>query len=80
MKDVGLNLIKGLWNGIGDAASWLWGKITGFCNSILSKIKGFFGIHSPSKVFADEIGQYLGLGLGEGFEDSLSGVYKDMKN
>ena len=79
MKDVGLNLIKGLWNGIGDAASWLWGKITGFCNSILSKIKGFFGIHSPSKVFADEIGQYLGLGLGEGFEDSLSGVYKDMK-
>lgn len=77
--EVGLNLIKGLWNGISNATSWLWNKISGFCSGILDKIKGFFGIHSPSKVFADEIGQYLGLGLGEGFDDSLSSVYKDMQ-
>jgi hypothetical protein len=30
-------------------------------------------------LFNKEIGQNLGLGLGEGFDDSLSGVYKDMQ-
>lgn len=79
LQDVGLNLIKGLWNGISDAASWLWGKISGFCNNLVGKIKGFFGIHSPSKLFNKEIGQNLGLGLGEGFNDSLSSVYRDMQ-
>lgn len=79
MGEVGLNLIKGLWNGISNATTWLWNKISGFCSGIINKIKGFFGIHSPSKVFADEIGQYLGLGLGEGFDDSLSSVYKNMQ-
>lgn len=79
MAKIGLQLIQGLWNGINNAKNWIWGKIKGFCNSIISSIKSFFGIHSPSKVFNEEIGQYLGLGLGEGFEDSLSEVYKDMK-
>lgn len=80
LGEVGTNLIKGLWNGISNAASWLWSKISGFCNSIVNNIKSFFGIHSPSKLFADEIGKMLGLGLGEGFDDSLSSVYKDMQN
>ena len=79
IKTIGSNMVKGLWNGISNVTSWLWSKISGFCSSILNKIKGFFGIHSPSKVFADEIGKYLGLGLGEGFEDSLPSVYKDMQ-
>lgn len=79
LGEIGLNLIKGLWNGISNAASWLWGKISGFCNQIVERIKGFFGIHSPSKLFNKEIGQNLGLGLGEGFEDSLSSVYKSMQ-
>lgn len=79
MLNVGKNLIQGLWNGISNAASWLWSKISGFCSGIVDKIKGFFGIHSPSKLFADEIGKMLGLGLGEGFDDSLNSVYKDME-
>lgn len=79
LLDVGKNLIQGLWNGISNAASWLWSKISGFCSGIVDKIKGFFGIHSPSKLFADEIGKMLGLGLGEGFDDSLNSVYKDME-
>ena len=60
-------------------ASWLWNKISGWCSSIFDNIKNFFGIHSPSKLFADKIGKMLGLGLGEGFDDSLSSVYKDME-
>ena len=79
VKEVGGNLIKGLWEGIKNVKDWIWGKIKGFCSGILDSIKGFFGIHSPSKVFNKEIGQNLGLGLGEGFDDSLSSVYKDMQ-
>ena len=79
IKTIGSNMVKGLWNGISNVTSWLWSKISGFCSNILSKIKGFFGIHSPSKVFSDEVGKFLGLGLGEGFEDSLPSVYKDMQ-
>ena len=56
-----------------------WYKISGFFGGIVDKVKGFFGIHSPSKLFNEEIGQNLGFGLGEGFQDSLSSVYKDMQ-
>ena len=77
--DVGKNIVTGIWNGISGAASWLWNKITGWCSSIFDGIKSFFGIHSPSKLFADEVGKMLGLGLGEGFDDSLASVYNDMQ-
>ncbi len=77
--DIGKNLVEGLWNGISSAAGWLWSKVTGFCSGIVDGIKDFFGIHSPSILFNKEIGQMLGLGLGEGFDDSLSSVYKDMQ-
>ena len=80
LLDVGKNLIQGLWNGIGNAASWLWSKVSGFCSGIVDKIKGFFGIHSPSKLFNQEIGKFLALGLGEGFDDNLGKVYKQMKS
>lgn len=80
MLEVGKNLIQGIWNGISNAVGWLWGKISGFCSGIVDKIKGFFGIHSPSKVFADEVGKFLALGLGEGFDDNLGKVFKGMKS
>lgn len=69
MASIGLNLIKGIWNGIGDAASWLWGKISGFCSGIINKIKGFFGIHSPSTEMA-WVGEMLVEGLAGSIEDN----------
>ena len=51
-KDVGSNLIKGLWNGIVSVKAWIYGKIKGFINGITSVVKAFFGIHSPSLVFS----------------------------
>lgn len=80
MINIGKNLVEGLWNGIKNATNWIWEKISGFCNGIVNKIKNFFGIHSPSKLFNQEIGKYLALGLGEGFEDNINGVYKKMKS
>ena len=80
MLEVGKNLIEGIWNGITNALGWLWGKISGFCGQIVDKIKGFFGIHSPSKVFNKEIGKFLALGLGEGFDDNIGKVYRQMQS
>ncbi len=80
MKEVGLNLIKGLWNGISDSWEWLKEKIFSFANGITDSIKSFFGIHSPSKLFEDEIGVNLALGVGEGFEQQMQDVKDTMQN
>ena len=79
MLEIGKNIVSGIWSGISNMASWLWNKISGWCSDIFNSIKNFFGIHSPSKLFADKVGKMLGLGVGEGFDDSLSSVYKDME-
>lgn len=79
MKDVGKNLVSGIWEGIKNAKDWLLGKAKEWCGSVLNGIKGFFGIHSPSKVFRDEIGTNLALGLGEGFSNTMKDVSTEMK-
>lgn len=75
--NAGANLLHGLWEGISSAASWLWDKVTGWASSLVDGIKGFFGIHSPSTVFA-EIGTNMGEGVGVGFGESMDGVSSDM--
>ncbi len=80
MAEVGLNLVQGLWNGINNAKNWVLDKIKGFGKAILNGIKSFFGINSPSKVFKDEIGSNLALGIGEGFEDEMSNVRDEIEN
>lgn len=77
MVNAGANLIHGLWEGISSAASWLWDKVTGWASGLIDGIKGFFGIHSPSTVFA-EIGTNMADGVGVGFGESMDGVSADM--
>lgn len=77
MVNAGANLLHGLWEGISSAASWLWDKVTGWASSLVDGIKGFFGIHSPSTVFA-EIGTNMVEGVGVGFGESMDGVSADM--
>jgi len=79
MADAGLNLIKGLWQGINDAGAWLWNKISGFFGGVMDRIKSFFGIQSPSRLFRDSIGKNLALGLGEGFADEMDSIAKEMQ-
>ncbi|HBC2591156.1 TPA: phage tail protein [Enterococcus faecalis] len=80
MGNIGLNLIKGLWNGIADAAGWLRSKISGFFGGVVDSIKDFFGIHSPSTLFRDEIGKNMALGIGVGFDKEMTGVAKTMQD
>ncbi len=80
IKDVGRNLLKGLWEGMSGLGTWLWNQCKGLLKGLTDKIKNFFGIHSPSTLFKNEIGENLALGLGEGFTDTMKGVSEDMQN
>lgn len=80
MSDVGKNLIEGMWEGISNVTQWLKDKISGFASGITDSIKSFFGIHSPSTLFKEEIGTNLALGVGEGFSDSMKSVTEEMQD
>lgn len=55
IKNTGKYLVEGLWNGISGMANWVYGKIKEFANNIVGNIKSALGIHSPSRVFRDEV-------------------------
>lgn len=81
MADIGLNLIKGLWNGIKNAGAWLRDKISGFFGGVVDSIKDFFGIASPSKLMRDQVGKFIAQGIWVGFneEDPMSQINRDLK-
>ena len=78
IADVGKNIVEGIWNGIKNAKDWLLSKIGDFANGVVDGIKGFFGIHSPSKVMRDAIGKFLPPGIAVGFEVAMPKAQKSM--
>lgn len=74
----GKDIVEGLWKGISNATKWLKDQITGFCKKIGKTVKDFFGIHSPSKYFA-EIGNYLTQGLSSGLNAGEGDVLNTVK-
>ena len=72
--DVGKNIVEGIWQGISNAAKWLTDKITGWFNGVVDGVKRFLGIASPSKLFEDEIGINMALGVGEGWKKEFGDV------
>ena len=67
--EIGGNIVKGLWSGIQQLASWLWNKVSGWISSIWDGICDFFGIHSPSKEMA-WVGEMLVKGLAGSIDDN----------
>ncbi len=66
--NIGKNLMNGLWGGIKNTWNDLKSKVEDLGKGIVKKFKNVFGIHSPSKLFRDEIGKNLILGVGVAFE------------
>lgn len=66
---IGGDLVRGLWNGIGDMTDWILGKIKGFGQNVMDGIKNFFGIHSPSTEWA-WVGKMDVMGLAKGITDN----------
>lgn len=79
LVNIGHNLIVGLWNGISNAFGWLISKIQNLCNKVIDKVREFFGVHSPSVVFA-YIGKMNAVGLAEGMVRNASIVIKAADN
>lgn len=78
MIETGKNLVKGIWEGITGSLDWIKSKIKGWVGNVTKFIKKLFGINSPSKLFRDEIGENLALGIGEGFSDEMKTVSQQM--
>ena len=77
--DIGKNIVKGVWNGIVSAKDWLFGKVKGFFGGLKDKAKEVLDIHSPSRVFRDEVGKYMAQGVGVGFEDEMDNINADVE-
>lgn len=63
MAKIGVNIVKGLWNGIQNMIGWFKDKIHSFFSGIVDGAKSALDIHSPSKKFA-----WIGKMCIEGFE------------
>lgn len=79
MATVGGDLIRGLWEGMSGATEWLKNKVLGWAGGLMDNIKGFFGISSPSKLWRDEIGEMLPLGLSVGIDRKTSVAVESVK-
>lgn len=77
--DVGLNIIGGIASGVRSAAGKLIGAIKDVASSALEGVKGFLGIHSPSRVFEQDVGKMIDLGLAAGIENNVLPVTDAMQ-
>jgi hypothetical protein len=71
MFEIGVNLVKGLWDGIANMANWLKDKVSDLFGNVTGWAKKALGIKSPSRVFAG-IGKNIAQGLWRGLEKEKS--------
>lgn len=76
-KQVGKNIVDGIWNGLKSTWESLKKWFTNAWDNLVGGVKDFLGIHSPSRVFAG-IGKNMALGVGEGWEDTFGDVQDDI--
>ncbi len=76
--NVGTQLVQGLFNGIKNATQWLYNKLKGWCDDVVGWVMNLFGINSPSKVFADEVGKFIPPGITVGVEKAMPKAMRDM--
>lgn len=68
--DLGANILKGILNGLVSAVSGIWDVVKDVSSAIIDGFCDFFDIHSPSRVMAKKVGQYLPSGIAVGMEDT----------
>lgn len=66
LVSAGNNIIQGLINGIKGAIGSAVAAVKGAASNIVNAAKSALGIHSPSRVFRDEVGRMIPAGLGVG--------------
>lgn len=68
---LGADIIKGIARGIAGAVGSIVDAAVSAARSAFNAAKRFLGIHSPSTLFRDEIGENMALGMGVGFENNI---------
>lgn len=72
MVSAGGDLVRGVWAGIQGAAGWLANQAAAWASNFISGVKSKFKIASPSRVFRDEIGKQLMLGVAVGINQNTN--------
>lgn len=72
--NVGKNIINGIVRGITGAASILLNKLKSLAKNAIDAAKSALGIKSPSRVFRDQVGKNIALGMAEGITDGGKAV------
>ena len=75
MVSAGKELVTGIFKGIKEKTDWIKNKIKSWIGNVTDFVKSIFKIGSPSKLWADEIGQWLPAGAAEGVLDNANSLY-----
>ena len=71
---IGTNLIKGIANGVMNAGGLIKDAALSAARKAFNAVKGFFGIASPSKLMANEVGKYIPAGIAMGIEKNTKPI------
>lgn len=77
-KEIGSNIVTGIWNGISSGWNWLVDKVKSLADSLFQGAKDALGINSPSKVFSQEVGRWIPPGIGVGIEKAMPDLQKQV--
>lgn len=71
MKEIGKNIVDGVWQGIKNAKDWFMGNVKSFFGGIVDGAKAALGIHSPSREMRDEVGKWIPAGVEVGIKREM---------
>lgn len=77
-REIGSNIVSGIWSGISDGWNWLVDKVKGLADSLFQGAKDALGIHSPSRVFEQGVGHWIPPGIGVGIEKAMPDLYRQV--
>lgn len=80
ITDIGKNIVDGLLQGIKNAWANLTSAVGKMVDSFVKGIKKGLGINSPSKILADEVGQWIPKGIAVGIDANTDSVKKSLAN
>lgn len=77
-KEIGSDIVKGIWEGISAGWDWLKDKVKELAASLLKGAKDALGIKSPSKLFSQQVGRWIPPGIGVGMEKAMPDLQKQV--
>ena len=77
---LGIDILEGICVGVAKGVGKLVDAVKGAAQKALDTAKSALGIKSPSRVFRDQVGQMIDLGLAEGIDEYTNPIQKAMSS